>query len=55
MTDTARTAEEAYVASLAEASGAGTVRGLGGDTQVDESVDVNAIVAGAFGRTTREV
>ena len=55
VTDTARTAEEAYVASLAAASGAGTVRGLGGDTQVDESVDVNAIVAGAFGRTTREV
>lgn len=45
----ARTAEEAYIASIAEANGAGRVRGLGGDTgDASTGVDINESIARAF-------
>lgn len=56
--DSARTAEESYLAGLAQASGAGTVSGFGGtptpgDQEVSEA-DIDNVVAGAFGRTVKE-
>lgn len=54
--DAARTAEETYLAGLAEASGAGTVRGLGGGTTTTSGdvseADVDTALAGAFGTQT---
>jgi hypothetical protein len=56
--DTARTAEETYLAGLAEAAGIGGVSGFGGtptgqETQVSEA-DIDNVVAGAFGRQVKE-
>lgn len=58
--DAARTAEETYLAGLAEAAGVGTVRGFGGSTatqdtgdEITES-DIDNAVAGAFGRQVKE-
>lgn len=55
--DMARTAEETYLASLQEASGAGRVIGLGGgttDSGVVSEAALDNIIAGAFGRTVKE-
>lgn len=57
--DAARTAEESYLAGLAEAAGGGSVFGMGGDTggdtpsEISES-DIDNVVAGAFGRQVKE-
>lgn len=56
--DAARTAEETYLAGLAEAAGVGSVRGFGGTTtqtgaEIAES-DLDKSVAGAFGRQVKE-
>jgi hypothetical protein len=56
--DTARTAEEAYVAQLAEAAGVGSITGFGGTpagtpSTVSEA-DIDAAVGGAFGRQVKE-
>lgn len=54
--DAARTAEETYLATLAEASGAGRVRGFGGHTdpvQLSEA-DIDRDIAAAFGRQIKE-
>lgn len=53
--DTARTAEETYLAGLAEAAGLGSVSGFGGSpagsqTPISEA-DIDTAVGGAFGRT----
>lgn len=49
----ARTAEETYLAQVAEASGIGSVRGVGATTQPTpiSEADVDTAVANAFGRT----
>lgn len=59
--DTARTAEETYLAGLAESTGAGTVSGFGGTrrttTASDESVseaDLDQLDAGVFGTIAQE-
>jgi hypothetical protein len=56
--DAARTAEESYLAGLAEAAGVGSISGFGGapaggQTTVTEA-DLDAAVGGAFGRQVKE-
>lgn len=57
--DTARTAEESYLAGLTEAAGGGSVFGMGGTSgggqtaEITES-DIDNVVAGAFGRQVKE-
>jgi hypothetical protein len=56
--DAARTAEETYLAGLAEAAGVGSISGFGGapaggQTTVTEA-DLDAAVGGAFGRQVKE-
>jgi hypothetical protein len=56
--DTARTAEESYLAGLAEAAGVGSISGFGGapagdPVEITES-ELDASVGGAFGRQVKE-
>jgi hypothetical protein len=55
--DNARTAEETYLAGLAEAAGVGSITGFGGTsaepTTISEA-DIDGAVAGAFGRQVKE-
>lgn len=56
--DTARTAEESYLAGIARAAGVGTVTGFGGTStpetdDISES-DLDGVIAGAFGRQVKE-
>lgn len=56
--DAARTSEETYLAGLAEAAGVGTISGFGGTPAGDQpaitEADIDASVAGAFGRQVKE-
>lgn len=55
--DNARTAEETYLAGIAEAAGIGSVTGFGGTATTEDSIsesDIDNAVGSAFGRQVKE-